>query len=681
MAQAKPKSSKKTTGDTLKAQGIAVSEAPSGVMIEDVQPAVDCGRYAVKREVGDIVAVSADIFREGHDLIAAVVQYRQNGDKEWSESWMRKGDNDRWYGEFTVDVIGPAEFRVFAYPDIFESWRDELTKKVGAGLDVSSELLEGYLIVEETFARASSDDRQAMESVLEQARKSDDQRAAADAMLSEHVQRLVRRNANRSHAATQEKPFPIYVDRVRARFAAWYEIFPRSSGTVEGESGTFRDVINQLPRIQRMGFDVLYFTPIHPIGTTKRKGRNNTLIAEQGDPGVPYAIGSSEGGHDGIEPSLGTFEDFDDLVAAASDHGLEIALDLALQASPDHPWVKNHPEWFFIRPDGSIKYAENPPKKYEDIYPLNFNNPDWKGLWEEIYRVVMVWVRHGVKTFRVDNPHTKPTAFWEWLIAKVHETDPDVIFLSEAFTRPKVMKALAKAGFAQSYTYFTWRNFKHELIEYVTELTQTEMNEFFRGNFFTNTHDILPTILQIGGEPSFKYRVVLAATLSSVYGVYSGYELCENTPVPGKEEYLNSEKYEYKVWDWDRPGNISEYIGRLNAIRKAHPALQEYDNVRFFEVQNDNLIGYIKSTPDNSDIVLVMCNLNPFEAQEAWFNIPIQDLGIAEDHQYTAVDQLNDKMYSWTGAWQHMRLDPHENPAVILHIRPWHHVDYVDLVL
>lgn len=656
-------------------------EAPSGVMIEDVQPTVDCGRYAVKREVGDIVEVSADIFREGHDLIAAVVQYRQNGDETWSEVPMVKGDNDRWTGEFEVDRIGPAAFRVFAYPDIFESWRDEMSKKVAADLDVASELLEGYLIVEETFARASADDETAMQALLERARNAEDQKAAASVILSPELRELVRKNANREHAATQEEPFPIYVDRTEARFAAWYEIFPRSAGTVEGQSGTFRDVIDQLPRIEQMGFDVLYFTPIHPIGTTKRKGKNNTLVAKPGDPGVPYAIGSPDGGHDAIEPSLGTFDDFDALVATAADHGLEIALDLALQASPDHPWVQEHPEWFFIRPDGSIKYAENPPKKYEDIYPLNFNNPDWRGLWDEVYRVVMLWVGHGVKTFRVDNPHTKPTAFWEWLIAKVHETDPDVIFLSEAFTRPKVMKALAKAGFAQSYTYFTWRNFKQELVEYAEELTQTEMKDFFRANFFTNTHDILPTILQQGGTPAFKSRVVLASTLSSVYGIYSGYELCENTPVPGKEEYLNSEKYEFKVWDWDREGNITDYIARLNAIRRAHPALREYDNLRFFEVQNDNIVGYVKATPDNTDIIVVLVNLNPFEAQEAWFDIPIGMLGIANDQQYIAVDQLNDEMHSWTGAWQHLRLDPEVNPAIILHIRPWQHVEYVDLVL
>jgi len=659
--------------------GMKGATPPSSILIEDVAPVVDCGRYPVKREVGDRVEVSADIFREGHDLIAADVRYRQRGEKTWTDVPLIRGDNDRWRGEFTVDVVGPAEFTIEAWPDHFESWRDELAKKAKAGLDVASELLEGFHFVEETFTRAGDADVESMTGIVTAARTAENQAEAVQLMLRDDLSVLMRKHANRTGSATRERPLPIYVDRVRARFAAWYELFPRSAGTRQGESATFRDVIEQLPRIQDMGFDVLYFTPIHPIGSTKRKGKNNTLIAEPGDPGVPYAIGSEDGGHDAIEPGLGTFEDFDALIAAAADHGLEIALDLALQASPDHPWVTEHPEWFFVRPDGSIKYAENPPKKYEDIYPLNFNNPDWRGLWDEVYRVVMVWVSHGVKTFRVDNPHTKSTAFWEWLIARVHESDPDVIFLSEAFTRPKVMNALAKAGFAQSYTYFTWRNFKHELVEYGEELTQTGMKEFFRGNFFTNTHDILPTVLQRGGKPAFQARVVLAATMSSVYGIYSGYELCENTPVPGKEEYLNSEKYEYKVWDWERPGNISAYISRLNAIRRSHPALQEYDNLRFFEVQNDNLVGFVKATPDNSDIMLVMVNVNPFEAHEAWFNVPIHDLGIGEDQQFLAEDLFSGQIHSWSGSWHHLRIDPNENPAMIFNIRPWKHIEYVDL--
>lgn len=663
-------------------QDLLKTDAPSGVLIEDVQPIVDAGRYAIKREVGDSVDVSADIFREGHDKVAAYIQYRQNGEEDWTEVPMEKGDNDRWHGSFVVDVLGPAEFRIFAYPDAFESWRDEVRKKVDAGLDVTSELLEGRNLVSETFNRASDEDRTRMQAILSEEAGIEDQHAQAEILLGAPLQDLVRTNANRGHAATQNVPFPIYVDRVRARYAAWYSMFPRSAGSVEGQGATFQDVIDQLPRIHRMGFDVLYFTPIHPIGSTKRKGKNNSVVSEQGDPGVPYAIGSDEGGHDAIEPGLGTWDDFDGLVMAAADMGIEIALDLAIQASPDHPWVKDHPEWFFVRPDGSIKYAENPPKKYEDIYPLNFNSENWRELYEEIYRIMMVWVRHGVKSIRVDNPHTKPTAFWEWLIARVHETNPEVIFLSEAFTRPKVMHALAKAGFAQSYTYFTWRNYKQELIEYGIELTQTDAKEYMRGNFFTNTHDINPTILQIGGTPSFKYRLVLAATMSSVYGIYSGFELCENTPVPGKEEYLNSEKYEYKVWDWDREGNISDYVARVNAIRRAHPALQEYDNLRFFEVQNENIIGYYKSTPNNDDIVVVLANLNPFEAQDAWFHLPIEEWGINDDQQYLAVDELNDDFtHSWKGGWQHLTLDPNVTPAVMLHIRPWQHIEYVDLVL
>lgn len=655
-----------------------LTEAPSGVNIENVQPVVDAGRYAIKRVPGERVDLTADIFREGHDLIDAYIQVRERGQDDWREIRLTRGENDVWFGSFTVSVVGPAEYRVFAYPDIFQSWRHEVEKKVEAGVDIASELIEGRHIVEETFSRASQADTERMTAILAQATvASHDQPAAAAVMLSPELDELVRRNANRAHAAIAG-PYPLYVDRREARYAAWYSMFPRSAGTVPGQSATFRDVHAHLPRLQKMGFDVLYFTPIHPIGEQKRKGRNNSVVSEPGDPGVPYAIGSKDGGHMDIEQTLGTWDDFDELVAAAAGHGIEIALDLAIQASPDHPWVKAHPEWFFIRPDGSIKYAENPPKKYEDIYPLNFNSVHWRELYLELYDTMMCWIGHGVKTIRVDNPHTKPVAFWEWLIAKVHETNPEVIFLSEAFTRPKVMNALAKAGFAQSYTYFTWRNFKHELIEYGTELTQTDMKEFFRGNFFTNTHDINPYILQQGGEPAFKFRVVLAATMSSVYGIYSGFELLENEPQPGMETYLNSEKYEFKVRDWDQPGNISDYIGRLNTIRREHPALHEYTNLRFFEVQNDNIIGYYKQTEDHEDIVIVLCNLNPYETQEAWFRVPLEEMGIAYDQQLTVIDVLNGGTFSWVGDWHHYRLDPHVNPAVILTITPWATVQVVD---
>ncbi len=649
---------------------------PSSILIENVQPQVDGGRYPVKREVGDVLEVSADIFREGHDKIAAVVRYRDWQAEQWSEVEMAFVDNDRWSASIPLLENSRLNYAVEAFPDIFGSWTDELRKKVAAGVDVSSELLEGQHIVEEMKSRASKRDSAAIDKLLQAAGTATTQADAATIMLSEALERLVHANRSRDGKAVTPVTYPVMVDRVAARYAAWYSMFPRSAGVVPDQSATFRDVIEQLPRLESMGFDVLYFTPIHPIGSTNRKGRNNTLNAGPDDPGVPYAIGTAEGGHDAIEPSLGTIEDFRALVDAAADRGMEIALDVAIQASPDHPWAKDHPEWFYIRPDGTIKYAENPPKKYEDIYPVNFQNPDWRNLWEELKRIILYWAENGVKAFRVDNPHTKPTIFWEWLISEVHREHPDVIFLSEAFTRPKVMKALAKAGFAQSYTYFTWRNFKREITEYLEELTQTDVKDYLRGNFFTNTHDILPIILQEGGRPAFKMRFVLAATLSSVYGIYSGYELCENTPVPGKEEYLNSEKYQFKVWDWDRPGNISDYIARVNEIRREHPALQEYDNLRFYGADDDNVICYGKTSGGAEDIVLAAVNLDPFQPHDATLHLPIHEWGIESDEQFRATELITGETFIWTGAEQRVHLDPAVEPAMLFEIRRWTHVDW-----
>lgn len=650
---------------------------PSSILIEDVRPQIDCGRYPVKREVGDTFEVSADIFRDGHDLIAAVIQYRRSDLAEWREVEMMHVDNDRWSGSLILDENATYDYRVQSFPDYYGTWADEIEKKIGAGLDVASELLEGGTIVQDIVDRISGADAEALRRELQSAVSAAMQQDAVSILLSSTVADAVHRNRSRV-GSMETQPLRVVVDRVRARYAAWYSMFPRSAGTVEGQSGTFNDVVAQLPRLQHMGFDVLYFTPIHPIASTNRKGRNNALVAEPGDPGVPYAIGTSEGGHDGIEPSLGSLEDFRRLVDAAADHGMEIALDIALQASPDHPWVTDHPEWFFIRPDGTIKYAENPPKKYQDIYPLNFNNPNWKALWEEIRRIILYWVDQGVKTFRVDNPHTKPTAFWEWLIAEVRDHHPDVIFLSEAFTRPKVMKALAKAGFSQSYTYFTWRNFKQELIEYGTELTQTEMKEYFRGNFFTNTHDILPIILQEGGRPAFIARVTLAATMSSVYGIYSGFELCEATPVPGKEEYLNSEKYEYKVWDWDRKGNISAFISRLNEIRREHSALQEYENLRFHPADDDNILCYGKSSVDGADNVLVVVNLDPFQEHRATIVLPDELFANGDHEQIHVHELLTGESFLWTGRSQAISLNPNVNPVSILSLKPWVHQDFAE---
>jgi starch synthase (maltosyl-transferring) len=470
----------------------------------------------------------------------------------------------------------------------------------------------------------------------------------------------------------------IVVDRAAARFASWYELFPRSAGTTKGQSGTFDDVIDRLEEIEWMGFDVIYFPPIHPIGEVNRKGPNNTLNPLPGDPGCPYAIGSAEGGHDAVEPSLGTLQDFRRLVEAARRHGLEIALDFAVQAAPDHPWSTSHPNWFYVRPDGTIKYAENPPKKYEDIYSLNFGSDDWAELWQELRRILLFWIDQGVTTFRVDNPHTKPISFWRWIIREIQDVHPEVIFLSEAFTRPKVMKALAKAGFTQSYTYFTWRNFKQEILEYFTELTNPPVSDYMRGNLFPNTPDILPKILQEGGRPAFKIRGTLAATLSSVYGIYSGFELCEATAIEGKEEYVNSEKYELKVWDWDRPGNIKDYIALINNVRRRHPALQEYDNLKFYWSDNDNILCYGKSLPSQADYILIVLNLDPYLAHESMIHFPVEDFGLSAGEQYEAHDLISNARYFWTGGSQYVRLDPHTEPAHIFAIRHWNRVDYVE---
>jgi starch synthase (maltosyl-transferring) len=652
-------------------------EAPSSILIEDVSPIVDGGRYPIKREVGDRVDVQADIFREGHEHLVACIQYRPVRDEGWREVPMHFVDNDRWGGSFTVDENTMWEYRVLAIPDAFGSWQEEMEKKLGAGVPVSSELQEGVLHLREALSRTDEAGARVIEAAVAAAESAGDHHDAYAALSSSEVTSVM--SSARSRRGFAVSPvYRVFADRVQARYAAWYSLFPRSAGTEEGRSATFADVERQLPRIADMGFDVLYFTPIHPISHSKRKGRNNSLVSVPGDPGVPYAIGSAEGGHDAIHPELGTMADFHHLVAEAANHGMEIALDIALQGSPEHPWLRDHPDWFYVRPDGTIKFGENPPKKYEDMYPLNFQSAAWREMWDEMLRIILFWVDQGVKTFRVDNPHTKPTVFWEWLIAQVHEDHPEVIFLSEAFTRPKVMKALAKAGFAQSYTYFTWRNFKQELREYGEELTQSPTKEFMRGNFFTNTHDILPQILQEGGRPAFQFRVVLAATMSSVYGVYSGYELCENTPVPGKEEYLNSEKYEYKVWDWDRPGNISDYIARLNAIRRDHPALHEYDNLRFVETSDDQVLAYYKATPDNRDMVLVVVNLDPFHAHDTSITLPLEQLGMSRDAQVRAQELFSDDTYMWTGTDQSLRLDPAQNPAAIFSLSPWEHRDFVE---
>ena len=497
-------------------------------------------------------------------------------------------------------------------------------------------------------------------------------------MLAAETLELVERYPDRSAATTYDRELEVVVDRPLAECGAWYEMFPRSQGRVPGRHGTFKDCIDRLPAIAAMGFDVIYFPPIHPVGKSFRKGRNNSLTAAPDDPGSPWAIGNEHGGHKAVEPALGTLDDFRALVAAAREHGLEIALDYALQCSPDHPYVREHPEWFHHRPDGTIKYAENPPKKYQDIYPLNFNCRDREALWEELKSIVLFWIEQGVKIFRVDNPHTKPIPFWAWLIRDVQTLHPDTIFLAEAFTRPKLMQALAKAGFTQSYTYFTWRNFKAELTDYLTELTRTEMAEYFRGNFFTNTPDILPPILQDGGAAAFKMRLALAATLSSVYGIYSGYELCESRPIPGTEEYLDAEKYEIKVRDWDAPGGIVDYVARINQIRRDNAALREYRNLSFYGSDDDNVLFYGKRSADGQSTVWVAVNLDPFEAHEARLTLPLQELGLGPDDRVQVHELITDQRQLWRGPIHAIRLDPAREPAAIFRVAPFARTPFTD---
>ncbi len=632
------------------------------VIIEDVYPQLDCGRYPVKREVGDTLEIWADIFKDGHDKLAATAKYRTSGSSEWLEAPMRHFNNDRWTGTFPLETNARYEYTIEAWHDEFASWRDEIEKKADAGQNIELELVEGREIVE---AAAERSDDPALETVLIQlddATYSD----RLELLRSNDVRDLMSRCPDRSNS-TVYPVREVIVDRIGARYAAWYEIMPRSQGTVEGKSATFADCEARLPEIKDMGFDVVYLLPIHPIGKSFRKGSNNTLDAGPDDPGSPYAIGSEEGGHKAIHPELGTIEDFRRFVAATREHGMEVALDFAIQCSQDHPYIKEHPEWFKWRPDGTIKYAENPPKKYQDIVNVDFYCDDWRNLWNEWRDVFLFWVENGVKIFRVDNPHTKPFAFWEWCIREIQKDHPEVIFLAEAFTRPKVMQNLAKLGFSQSYTYFTWRHHKAEFIEYLTELTRDSPKEYMRPNFFPSTPDILPPILQDGGRPAFQMRFVLASTLSSVYGIYNGFELCEGTPIPGREEYLNSEKYEYKVWDWDRPGNIKNYIKRINEIRRENPALHELTNLAFHHSDNENILFYSKASGENT--VLFAVNLDPVSAHEATLQLPLEELRLSEDDAFVAEELLSGRTVPGRGRGWYVRLEPEENIAEIFKIR------------
>jgi starch synthase (maltosyl-transferring) len=647
------------------------------VIVEGVAPEIDGGRFPVKRTPGEQVIVEADVYADGHDSLGTALLWRKAGDTGWNDIAMAPLGNDRWTASFAIEELRDYEYTVEGWIDRFESWRQELSKKVGAGQDVASELLEGAHLIVTTASRARGADHKTLTGYA--AALEDTGTSAADRIiiaLDAALRALAARYVDRTTATRYTQTLRVMVERERARVGAWYEMFPRSASPDASRSATFKEAATLLPYVESMGFDILYLPPIHPIGRAFRKGRNNALSPEQGDPGSPWAIGGPEGGHTAVEPGLGTIEDFDWFVETARRHHLEIALDIAFQASPDHPYVTEHPEWFRHRPDGTIKYAENPPKKYQDIYPFDFESEDWRSLWHELKGIIEFWIGHGVKVFRVDNPHTKPFGFWEWALSDIRMRHPDTIFLSEAFTRPKIMRRLAKLGFSQSYTYFTWRNTKPELTEYFTELTQTDVREYMRPNLFVNTPDILHEYLQHGGRAAFQARLVLAATLGASYGIYSGFELCENVPVrPGSEEYLDSEKYEIKRRDFTRADSLAELIGRVNAIRSDHPALQSDRTLQFHQTDNDQLICYSKRTPDGDDTILVVVNLDPHHMQHGWVHAPFAAWGLLPGPAVEVQDLLSDERYYWAGEWNYVRLDPQLRIAHILEVRADAHRD------
>jgi starch synthase (maltosyl-transferring) len=630
------------------------------IIIEDVYPSVDGGRFPIKRISGEPVGVWADIVRDGHAVLAADLLWRPAGAGKWSRAAMRPRGNDRWTAAFTPPKPGRYEFAIESWTDVFGTWRRDILAKRLAGLDVSLETVEGRQILERLKPRTSAEARLIGELC----------RGAAtgiplDRLLAEEI--ALAAATDQQTDLTRSTTSQLVADRPLARAGAWYEMVPRSQGHIPGRHGTFDDAIARVPEIASLGFDVVYLTPIHPIGRTNRKGRNNALAAGAADPGSFYAIGAAEGGHDAIHPQLGTLADFRRFVAACAEHGMEVALDFAVQCSPDHPWIAAHPEWFKRRSDGSIQYAENPPKKYEDIVNPDFYGADSEGLWLALRDVVMFWVAQGVRIFRVDNPHTKPFPFWEWLIREVQTNHPEVIFLAEAFTRPKVMKALAKLGFTQSYSYFTWRTAKIELQAYLSEITGYPEREYFRPNFFVSTPDILPIHLQSGEPWMFKARLALAATLSGNYGIYNGFELLEHEPIPGKEEYLDSEKYELKLRDWNKPGNIKNYIGQLNWIRKANTALQQTANLRFATLDDEEVIGFLKESPARDNAVAVAIALSKAGPRQFWFHFG--DLEIGPEGSRARVAAIENLVtgeritIEWGGV--RLRIDPERDPALL----------------
>ena len=639
------------------------------VVVERVRPEIDCGAFPAKRIAGETVAVQADIFTDGHDLVAADILYRYGQEHDWLRSPMTSAGNDRWEADLLVSRVGNYYFTVEGWIDRFATWRNAMVKRLNSDQDVRVECLIGANLLEDAASRAAPEDAAELDEWSRILRA--DGSRAAQGVLGEAVAAVVRRYPDRRFAARYRKELCIIVDRAKAGFSAWYEMFPRSSWSGEGRQGTLRDCAARLPYIAEMGFDVVYLPPIHPIGHTARKGKNNEPAAEPEDVGSPWAIGSEEGGHTSLDPRLGRLEDFAALVTKAGTYGIEIALDMAFQCSPDHPYVRQHPEWFRKRPDGTIQYAENPPKKYQDIFPLDFETPQWRELWEELKRVVLFWIEQGVRTFRVDNPHTKSLSFWQWLIEEIKQQHPEVLFLAEAFTRPKLMYRLAKVGFSQSYSYFAWRNTKPELTEYFQNLADSGVREYFRPNLWPTTPDILPEFLQTGGRAAFMIRFILAATLGANYGIYGpAFECGEDAArEPGSEEYLNSEKYELKHWDVTGPGSLKDLIARVNRLRRENPALQSDVNLRFHPTDNPQVICYSKTNSDLSDIVIVLCNLDPFHQQTGWLDLDLASLGLDAGHAFQAHDLLSDGRFLWRGSRNYFELTPESLPAHIMKVR------------
>ena len=637
---------------------MSFTKGQSRVIIENVQPQVEGGLYPAKRTAGEVVTVTADIFADGHDHIRGHLLYKKQGESVWKTMELKASYNDSWYASFQVNETGKYVFTVKAWVDHFETWYDGFKKKAAAAVDVKVELMEGALMLKKLSASDPS-----LKKAASRLEKSDSHSEVVDYVLSSEFEDIVHQHPLIEFETSFDRELAVVVEHKKANYSSWYELFPRSASLTDGRHGTFKDVIKLLPRVAAMGFDILYLPPIHPIGKINRKGKNNSVRSLPGEPGSPWAIGSDEGGHKAIHPELGTLDDYKKLIAEAKKHGIDIAMDVAFQCAPDHPYVKEHPDWFRQRPDGTIQYAENPPKKYQDIYPFNFECDDWKGLWEELKSVFLFWIEQGVKVFRVDNPHTKPIQFWQWTIAEIGKQHDDIIFLSEAFTKPKVMASLAKVGFTQSYTYFTWRITKQEIIEYMTELVYGPSRNYFRPNFWPNTPDILPFHLQHQSENIFILRLALAATLSSSYGIYGPpYEFCENIPVQGKEEYYNSEKYEIKKYDWKKTNRLTDIITILNRARKDHAALQSTWNIQFCQVENPNLIAYLKATEDLTDILLVVVNLDPYNRQWGYVQLPKERLKLSDRINVKLHDVMTDEHYTWTQEWNYTEIDPFKMP-------------------